>query len=151
MTSHATRILLSAGLFVGLVVGCKSAQRAENGSPPSPPADVTSEDIERGAPGQPVEEILAGRVAGVIVTRSPNGGIAVRIRGASSRYSEPLYLLDGYPIYPGPDGSLSGVNPHDIESIELLKDPVDIVRYGSPNGVIVIKTKRGGAKKKKGT
>lgn len=132
--------------------GCKSVQHAEDPGR-ARDADVTSGDIER-APGQPVEELLESRVAGVMVTRTPTGGIRVRIRGAASVYSEPLYVLDGYPIEPGPDGSLSGVHPNDIESIEVLKDPTDVAIYGSrgTNGVIVIKTKQGQAKKnKKGT
>lgn len=143
MASPCSRVLLPLGLTIGLIVGCKSAQRAES-NPPPPKADVTSEDIQR-APGQSIEEILKGRVAGVTVTRI-DGGIAVRIRGATSLYgsSEPLYVLDGIPIAPGPGGSLTGIDPYDIESIEVLKDPADTALYGmrGANGVIVIKTKR---------
>ena len=74
-----------------------------------------------------VEKILAGRVAGVTVSRAPDGGLAVRIRGVSSIHgnNEPLYVLDGMPIAAGPGGSLQGINPHDIESIRVLKDPAD--------------------------
>jgi TonB-dependent SusC/RagA subfamily outer membrane receptor len=144
MTSHTTRVLLPLGLAVALLGNCKSAPRAGNDTPSTPKADVTSEDIQR-APGQSVEEILKGRVAGVTVTRT-DGGIAVRIRGATSIYgsSEPLYVLDGVPIQPGPGGSLTGIDPYDIESIEVLKDPADTALYGmrGANGVIVIKTKR---------
>jgi TonB-dependent SusC/RagA subfamily outer membrane receptor len=134
---------------MALLGGCKSAQPAETEPAPVPRADVTSEDIQR-APGQSVEEILKGRVAGVTVTRS-DGGIAVRIRGATSIYgsNEPLYVLDGVPIQPGPGGSLSGIDPYDIESIQVLKDPADTALYGmrGANGVIVIKTKRALRKK----
>jgi TonB-dependent SusC/RagA subfamily outer membrane receptor len=134
---------------MALLGGCKSAQPAEPEPAPAPRADVTSEDIQR-APGQSVEEILKGRVAGVTVTRS-DGGIAVRIRGATSIYgsNEPLYVLDGVPIQPGPGGSLSGIDPYDIESIQVLKDPADTALYGmrGANGVIVIKTKRALRKK----
>jgi iron complex outermembrane receptor protein len=144
MTSHITRILLPLGLTVALLGGCKSAQRTGNDSPAAPKADVTSDDIQR-APGQSVEEILKGRVAGVTVMRT-EGGIAVRIRGATSIYgnNEPLYVLDGIAIQPGPGGSLQGIDPYDIESIEVLKDPADTALYGmrGSNGVIVIKTKR---------
>jgi iron complex outermembrane receptor protein len=143
MTSHATRILLPLGLTMTLLGGCKSGQRAGTDAPPAPRADVTSEDIQR-APGQSIEEMLKGRVAGVTVTRI-DGGIAVRIRGASSLYasSEPLYVLDGVAIQPGPGGSLQGIDPYDIESIQVLKDPADTALYGmrGANGVIVIKTK----------
>lgn len=108
---------------------------------------MTSEDIHRqGGSDEPIEKILQGRVAGVTVSRGSDGGIAVRIRGATSIYgsSEPLYVLDGMPIQPGPNGSLSGVNPYDIESIKVLKDPAETAMYGvrGANGVIVIKTKK---------
>lgn len=151
MTSHITRILLPLGLTVALFGSCKSAQRTGN-DPSTPRADVTSEDIQR-APGQSVEEILKGRVAGVTVMRT-EGGIAVRIRGATSIYgnNEPLYVLDGIAIQPGPGGSLQGIDPYDIESIEVLKDPADTALYGmrGANGVIVIKTKRAMTRRKPG-
>jgi TonB-dependent SusC/RagA subfamily outer membrane receptor len=55
-----------------------------------------------------------------------------------------LYVVDGVPIQPGPGGSLVGIDPYDIESIEVLKDPADTALYGmrGANGVIVVKTKR---------
>jgi TonB-dependent SusC/RagA subfamily outer membrane receptor len=106
---------------------------------------VTSEDIRR-APGQPIEEVLKGRIAGVMVTRAPDGGVAVQIRGMTSigGSNEPLYVLDGVPIQPGPGGSLTGIDPFDIESIEVLKDAASTSMYGvrGANGVIVIKTKK---------
>ena len=60
-------------------------------------------------------------------------------------YSEPLYVVDGLAIHPGPQGITSGVERHDIESINVLKDPADTALYGlrGANGVIVIKTKHG--------
>lgn len=144
MTSPFSRTLLPLGLSIALLAACKPTKRVENPSPATPGADITSEDIQR-APGQSIEEILKGRVAGVTVTQG-EGGIAVRIRGATSIYgsNEPLYVLDGVPITPGPGGSLTGIDPYDIESIEVLKDPTDTALYGmrGANGVIVIKTKR---------
>jgi len=84
-------------------------------------------------------------VAGVTVTRTADGGISVRIRGQSSFYgnTEPLFVIDGLPIQPGPGGSLLGINPHDIASIEVLKDAASMAFYGvrGANGVILIKTK----------
>jgi TonB-dependent SusC/RagA subfamily outer membrane receptor len=69
----------------------------------------------------------------------------VRIRGPASFYAsgEPLYVLDGSPIEAGPGGALSGINPWDIESIRVLKNPGDTAIYGmrGVNGVIVITTK----------
>ena len=76
-----------------------------------------------------------------------NGGIAVRIRGAVSFSgdTEPLYVVDGQTIEAGPGGALMGINPGDIEKIEVLKDIGSTSMYGSrgANGVIVIRTKRG--------
>jgi len=89
--------------------------------------------------------MLQGHVAGVSVTRTPDGGLAVKVRGTSTIMgnTEPLYVIDGLPIQAGPGGSLNGINPHDIASIEFLKDPANLAFYGvrGANGVIVIKTK----------
>lgn len=144
MTSPAPRFLLPLSLAALFVAGCKSSPRTTEAAPPEPRSGVTSEDIQR-APGQSVEEILKGRVAGVTVTQV-DGGLAVRIRGSTSIYgnNEPLYVLDGIAIQPGPGGTLAGISPYDIESIEVLKDPADTALYGmrGANGVIIIKTKR---------
>jgi TonB-dependent SusC/RagA subfamily outer membrane receptor len=50
------------------------------------------------------------------------------------------------PITPGPGGALNGINPYDIESIRVLKNPADIAIYGmrGANGVIVITMKKPG-------
>ena len=149
MTSPSPRFLLPLGLVALFIAGCKSSPRTTEAAPPEPRSGVTSEDIQR-APGQSVEEVLKGRVAGVTVTQV-DGGLAVRIRGATSIYgnNEPLYVLDGIPIQPGPGGTLAGISPYDIESIQVLKDPADTALYGmrGANGVIVIKTKRALRKK----
>ncbi|MFV8268350.1 SusC/RagA family TonB-linked outer membrane protein [Flavobacterium sp. GT2N3] len=106
------------------------------------------------------ESQLAGRAAGVQVT-TQNGilGVAprVRIRGVATINSgtQPLYVVDGLPIYSGDIGGsadtngLADINPNDIESFEVLKDGAATAIYGSraANGVILITTKRG----KKGT
>jgi len=49
-------------------------------------------------------------------------------------------------VQPGPGGALIVINPHDIESIKVLKDPADTGIYGmrGANGVILITTKRPG-------
>lgn len=143
MTSSSPR-LRCVGLLIGLSAGC--GRGSGNATPQSPPpaSSVTAEDIEN-APGESIEEVLRGKIAGVTVTRTADGGIAVRIRGQTSIMgsNEPLYVLDGVPIQAGPGGSLTGINPRDIESIEVLKDAVSTAMYGArgANGVIVIKTK----------
>ena len=87
-----------------------------------------------------------GRFPGITAVRTPDGGIALRIRGGSSLEANnaPLYIIDGIPVDPGPYGSLTGINPRDIATIEVLKDAVSTTMYGvrGANGVIVIKTKR---------
>lgn len=140
------RAVPTFGVILGVAAGCASA----NTSKPTAPREkstVTAEDIERqGATDEPLEKLLQGRVAGVTVSRASDGGIAVRIRGATSIHgnSDPLYILDGMPIQPGPNGSLTGINPSDIESIKVLKDAAETAMYGvrGANGVIVVKTKR---------
>lgn len=148
-SARAARAVLPF-LLIALVSACarQSGTRPDKPTPatrPSPAGTVSADAIAK-EPGRPIEEILASRVAGVVVTRAPDGGIAVRIRGASSIYGneQPLYILDGLPFVPGQNGSLTGINPDDIESIRVLKDAADISMYGSrgANGVIVIKTKK---------
>lgn len=91
------------------------------------------------------EEMLEGRFAGVRVIRVP-GGIAVRIRGGSSLMAsnDPLYIVDGMEMVPGPGGALTGINPADITRIEVLKDIGSTSAYGvrGANGVVVISTRR---------
>jgi TonB-dependent SusC/RagA subfamily outer membrane receptor len=151
MRAFSPSILLVAGVALGLLSGCaRPTQTAQgNTGQPTPQASpprsvVTSEDIDRN-PGQPIERVLEGRFPGVIVTRTADG-ISVLIRGGSSLLGSnvPLYVLDGIIIDPGPNGTLTGINPRDIESIEVLKDPASTTMYGmrGANGVIVIRTKR---------
>ena len=108
---------------------------------------VTANDISQ-QPGKPIEEILAGRIAGVQVGRDATGTLTVRIRGGSSINgpNEPLYVIDGISIQAGPGGSLAGINPSDIESIQVLRDAMATAAYGvrGANGVIVIKMKKPG-------
>ncbi len=156
MASLSPRLpLLSCALVVGIASGCASGtgappaeKPAPSGSPtiPQPGTTVTGEEIDRaGATDDAIERTLAMHVPGVMVTRTPDGGIAVRIRGNSSinANAEPLYVIDGLSIQPGPGGALVGINPHDIASIEVLKDAASLSYYGvrAANGVILIKTK----------
>lgn len=144
------RTLLPLVALVALAEGCgPKPQSADVAAAPAPKPtrDGLSADEVTRNPNMPIEEMLRGKIAGVVVSRTEDGGIAVRIRGGSSSFSgnnEPLYVLDGVPITPGPNGSLMGINPYDIASIKVLKDPADITMYGvrGANGVILIKTKK---------
>jgi TonB-dependent SusC/RagA subfamily outer membrane receptor len=108
---------------------------------------ITAEDIQR-FPSEPVEKLLAGRFPGVTVTVGPDGSLIVRVRGTTSIHgsNEPLYVIDGVPVLPGPTGGLFGIQISEIESIEVLKDPVSTTMYGvrGANGVIVITLKKPG-------
>jgi TonB-dependent SusC/RagA subfamily outer membrane receptor len=143
MTELSMRAVLSVGLLISLAVAC--AHRSAPPPPTAAPSEIlTSEDLDR-QPGQPIEQVLMGRFPGVEVTRTSNGGFAVRIRGTTSirGSNEPLYVIDGVEIQPGPGGSLTGIDPHDIASIQVLKDAAETSLYGvrGANGVILIKTK----------
>ena len=110
---------------------------------------------------------LQGRASGVQVIGSngvPGSAVRVRVRGQNSftGSGDPLYVVDGVPIYSGDLSSTSNnsvsasnsnvlatINPADIESIDVLKDAAASAIYGArgANGVIVITTKRGRAGK----
>jgi TonB-linked SusC/RagA family outer membrane protein len=90
-------------------------------------------------------EKLDGRAAGVTVNSggNPGGRNTVRIRGVSSfTNNDPLYIIDGVPIE---DAYNNWLNPNDIESIQVLKDPSSASVYGARanNGVIIVTTKKG--------
>lgn len=93
-----------------------------------------------------VEQMLEGRVAGLLVLRTPNGGLRIQIRGKSTFMGsgEPLFVVDGMPLLPSPGGTITFLNPRDIDTIEVLKGPSTAI-YGlrGAHGVIVITTKRG--------
>jgi TonB-dependent SusC/RagA subfamily outer membrane receptor len=135
----------SAALSICLITGLGCASR-NLGPEPSHAPIVTAEDIESN-PSESIEKILQAKVPGLLVTRLPNGGLALQIRGPSSfgSSSVPLYVIDDVPVDPGPGGQLP-INPHDIASIRVLKDPADIGIYGmrGANGVILITTKKPG-------
>lgn len=114
---------------------------------------------------------LAGKTAGVQISRSSagvGGSVRVVIRGGRSAEgnNQPLYVIDGMPINSssnagwastmGGDGDagtrdtgdgISGLNPDDIESMNILKGPAAAALYGNraANGVVVITTKKGKA------
>jgi TonB-dependent starch-binding outer membrane protein SusC len=123
-------------------------------------ASVGSKEI-KAFPVASVDQALSARATGINVTQAsgaPGGGVTVRIRGANSinAGSEPLYVIDGFPIYPDngaasaggnqqPTNALASINPSDIESVEILKDASATSIYGSrgANGVVLVTTKRG--------
>ncbi len=115
-----------------------------------------------------VDALMRGRAAGIQVVQAggdPGGAISVKIRGLNSLRgdNEPLYVVDGVIVNnvtadnSDPFASktansgqtrqsgLTGINPQDVESIEVLKDASATAIYGSrgANGVVLITTKMG--------
>ncbi|WP_298554740.1 TonB-dependent receptor [uncultured Algibacter sp.] len=115
-----------------------------------------------------IDQALIGKAAGVTVSQNsgaPGGGISIKIRGITSlNGSEPLYVIDGTPIFANRNNSsldlgtatgggsgqnmnsaLAGLNMSDIESIDILKDASATAIYGAngSNGVVLITTKKG--------
>jgi TonB-linked SusC/RagA family outer membrane protein len=85
---------------------------------------------------------IQGRAAGVVITNSGVAGSSptIRIRGVGSiSNTNPLYVVDG--IF---TDNIDFVNPNDIASMEILKDPSSLAMFGvqGANGVVIITTKR---------
>jgi len=128
-------------------------------------ASVSSEEIAN-TPLAGVDAALQGKMPGVQVMQNggnPGNGISLRIRGPASinAGNQPLYVVDGVPIHQdnftqlglgGQDvTALSGLNPDEVASIDVLKDAAATAIYGSrgSNGVVLITTRRGQAGKSK--
>ncbi|MBQ3245845.1 MAG: TonB-dependent receptor [Bacteroidales bacterium] len=105
-------------------------------------SQVKSEDIS-GRTITTASQALQGKTAGVqILTSSakPGASPAIRVRGIGSNgASDPLVVVDGR------IGSLAGIDPNDIESMEVLKDGASAAIYGAEagNGVILVTTRKG--------
>ncbi|WP_207535257.1 SusC/RagA family TonB-linked outer membrane protein [Desertivirga arenae] len=124
-------------------------------------SSVKLDDV-RSLPVSSPERLLQGTIPGIQVTQTsgqPGGGVSVQIRGNNSitAGSDPLYVIDGFPInndYSVADAGvtngskinpMSFINSADIESIDVLKDASGTAIYGSrgANGVVIITTKTG--------
>lgn len=108
-------------------------------------SQVESKDIAR-RPVTTVTSALEGTVSGVQVNSTygqPGNNPSINIRGIGTVNGTivPLYVLDGVPY----SGSVSDLNPNDIESITVLKDAASCALYGNraSNGVVLITTKQG--------
>ena len=105
-------------------------------------SSVNVSDLKK-LPGANVANLLQGQVAGVVSTPgsgAPGSAPVIRIRGLGTiGNNNPLFVIDGIP------GDISGINPADIESINVLKDASAATIYGSraSNGVVIVTTKRG--------
>lgn len=113
-------------------------------------ASVKASELNVSAPT--LGQALVGKVAGVVISQvdgSPYASPKIRVRGTGSinANSDPLYVIDGYPV-----GNDLYINPNDIESVNILKDAASSAIYGSraAGGVVIITTKRGADKNGKG-
>ena len=140
-----------------MVIGYGELKRKDiTGAVASIPTELKAQPVAS------VERLLQGAIPGAIVTQTsgqPGGGVSVQIRGSNSitASSDPLYVIDGFPINNdygivdagvtnGPKiNPLSSINSGDIESVDVLKDASATAIYGSrgANGVILITTKKG--------
>ncbi len=111
-------------------------------------AAMVKEDVIEKKITTNVTNALAGTTPGVQVFSSSGdpasgGSNTIRIRGYGSMQASqaPLIILDGAPY----DGSMSDINPQDVESMSVLKDASAAAIYGNrgANGVILITTKKG--------
>lgn len=120
-------------------------------------ATVKMEDILRNRPVSNTTQLLQGTVPGLQVAVSsgkPGAGGSINLRGATSlntsgnsiNLSGPLVLVDNVPL----NGSLSQLDPQDIETVTVLKDAGSAAIYGgrSAFGVILVTTKKGKANQK---
>lgn len=87
---------------------------------------------------------LQGRVPGLVISTdgAPGTGVNINLRGLASfnNNTPPLFVIDGVPTY-----DFNGLNPNDIESLQVLKDAASAAIYGAraSSGVIVVTTKKG--------
>lgn len=124
---------------------------------------VNAKDLEF-KPVTRIDNILDGMVPGMTIqpnTDSPSTtrtryNIRVRGEASLSASNEPLWIIDGVPVYTGTGTNimpglsysvspLSFLNPDDVESITVLKDAAEVSIYGADgaNGVILVTTKSG--------
>lgn len=103
---------------------------------------VKADEVLKSRPVTNVQELLAGSVPGMVVTKgsgAAGSGASINIRGTSTigDSSGVLVLIDGIP------GNIYTLNPNDIESVSILKDAASAAIYGSraANGVILVTTK----------
>jgi len=128
-----------------VVVGYGVQKRSDiTGSVTSVPSDRLSK-----LPVNNVMQAIQGVAAGVNISQAssiPGDAPSVLVRGKSSISSsnEPYVVVDGIPLTKT-GGSINDINPNDIESMEILKDPSAVAIYGvnGSNGVILITTRRG--------
>ncbi len=147
-------------LAIGACTGNRAPRPATNAEPDTVPigygsgqrstlpgavGSVTAEDVKN-AHYTRVEEMIDSRIAGVEVTRKPNGDYSIRIRGTTSftGSNEPLVVIDGMAASQASTAAaLAGLDPYEVERIDVLKDAgASMWGVRGAAGVILITTKR---------
>lgn len=155
---NVTLALLNKGLDEVVVIGYGTQKKRDLTGAVS---SVKAKDLVISS-GPEVGSMLKGKVAGLTIRQNsaqPGGGLDILVRGAGSvnASNQPLFVIDGFPIFDlqqpesggryqaGSQSILNSFNPNDIESIEVLKDASATSIYGAraANGVILITTKKG--------
>jgi len=112
-----------------------------------------------------ITNYLTAKVAGVQVSKTASGtggssNVVIRGNKSFTGSNQPLYVVDGMPIYNNSNSDptnavasagidygdgIGGINPEDVESINVLKGPAATALYGSrgSNGVVILTTKSG--------
>jgi len=144
--SNVYTVTLSEGIIMEEVV-VEGYRNTTKGTTVVAQSTVNAKTIEN-RPNASFIQTLQGQVAGLNITSGsgqPGSGSSVVIRGAGTinGNTDPLYVIDGIPTN---SANFRSINPTDIESATVLKDAAATAIYGNrgTNGVIVIKTKRGG-------
>jgi TonB-dependent SusC/RagA subfamily outer membrane receptor len=135
-------------------------RRVELGNTISTLGDVSTRVEQRSITN--VSDLLVAKTPGMTILPGNNTGAPpmIRVRGLNSLQlnNAPIFVIDGVRMSSGPIGSgatfaatsfLTGLNPQEIEDVEIVKGPSAATLYGTDaaNGVIVITTKRGRAGK----
>mgnify|MGYP003460540523 FL=1 len=107
---------------------------------------IRAKDMEN-QPINNVAEAMVGKMTGVQVAQGtglPGAPLSIKVRGVGTitAGTEPLYVVDGFPLT---GNNLNTLNTYDIESVEVLKDASSAAIYGSrgSNGVVIISTRQG--------
>jgi TonB-dependent SusC/RagA subfamily outer membrane receptor len=139
-------LVIATGLTLGGLAGCSTSSSGTFRRGPVPDGDrewaniITAEEIAAYPFTASVEEILQQHSPGFWLRRrnEPGGQITVNLRGMGT----PLFVVDGVPLES--TGATLGLNPRDIETIEILKHGGATSLWGlrGSNGVVLIRTRK---------
>jgi TonB-dependent starch-binding outer membrane protein SusC len=161
-TQSTINVILSEGdaLQEVVVVGYGTQRKVDLTGAVS---SISGKDLN-GKPATSLDQLMSGRSSGVQISNrsgDPGAPIEVRIRGVGTvGVNQPLWVIDGVPVVLTSNATvntasfsegnpLAGINPSDIESMDILKDASATAIYGAraANGVVIVTTKRGKAGK----